>query len=311
MELDIYIPSKAIAIEYDGSVWHNSKKKTETDKKKNRLCADQHITLIRIREPELSDLPGCIIFKRQDSTTETTLDTVIIEVLNYLGNGEISVDVKRDTPRIMEQYSTKKWNNSLAHLFPELAAQWHPTKNGGLTPDKVNKGSRYKAWWICPNGHEWQVGIGERTRPVQYSEKAGRFFKPRGCPYCSGKRVQPGFNDIQTMRPDIAAEWHPNKNGELKPSELTIGSHTKVWWLCPNGHEWKATPNKRCSSNRGCPYCFEAKRSPAVICIETHEVFAHGDEAAKKVGLANPASIYRCCRGQQKTAAGYHWAFAN
>ena len=55
--------------------------------------------------------------------------------------------------------------NSLALIYPDLIPEWHPTKNGDLTPsDVVAKGHR-KVWWYCDKGpdHEWLAVIGNRT----------------------------------------------------------------------------------------------------------------------------------------------------
>jgi len=54
---------------------------------------------------------------------------------------------------------------SLAETHPELAKQWHPSKNGELSPEKVSKGSNKKVWWKCPEGddHEWEAIIALRT----------------------------------------------------------------------------------------------------------------------------------------------------
>lgn len=63
-----------------------------------------------------------------------------------------------------------------------------------------------------------------------------------------------------TEIPKVAREFHPTKNALLKPCDITVGSRTKVWWLCPNGHEYLATPNSRLGRRdkgkiQGCPYC--------------------------------------------------------
>ena len=36
--------------------------------------------------------------------------------------------------------------NDLASRFPDLAKEWHPTKNGDLTPDQVLWGSNRRVW---------------------------------------------------------------------------------------------------------------------------------------------------------------------
>ena len=40
--------------------------------------------------------------------------------------------------------------NDLQTKYPEIAMQWHPTKNGDLTPDRVLAGSHSRAWWLLP-----------------------------------------------------------------------------------------------------------------------------------------------------------------
>ena len=189
MELDVYIPSIGKAIEYDGEVWHRNKKKIKIDEKKNQLCKDNGIELIRIREPNIQEMDGCKVFVRDDSTTDASLGKVIQETLIYLSGTMLDVDVTRDMPLILEQFATKKYENSLLYNYPNVAMEWHPTKNGLLTPDRVNKGSRYKVWWLGKCGHEWQMAVSDRT--LTFVRADGRVRKPYGCPFCSGRRHFP------------------------------------------------------------------------------------------------------------------------
>ena len=124
---------------------------------------------------------------------------------------------------------------------PNLALDWHPTKNGELSPTKVSHGSHRRVWWICSEGHEWKMEIANRSSGY-------------GCPYCSGQMVLQGYNDLKTTHPNLALEWHPTKNGELSPTMVSRGSTRKVWWKCSEGHEWQATIGSR-SQGSGCPYC--------------------------------------------------------
>lgn len=133
--------------------------------------------------------------------------------------------------------------NDLATLAPELASEWHPTKNGKLTPKDVVKTSNKKAWWVCDHGHEWHARISNRT--------AGG----NNCPVCSNHKVLPGFNDLATLKPELAAEWHPTKNGELTPEDVTSKSNKNVWWLGKCGHEWNAIISNRTHKGNGCPIC--------------------------------------------------------
>lgn len=77
-----------------------------------------------------------------------------------------------------------------------------------------------------------------------------------GCPYCSGKKVINGVNDLQTLFPEIAKEWNYEKNGSLRPDMVSRSSNKKVWWKCGKGHEWKAIVSSRTKgTNSKCPTC--------------------------------------------------------
>ena len=135
--------------------------------------------------------------------------------------------------------------NDLSTVNPELAAEWHPTKNGSLTPDMVMAGSTKKVWWQCEHGHEWQASVNNRS-------------KGTGCPYCSGRKALKGFNDLATVNPELATEWHPTKNSDMTSDMVTSGSEKKVWWQCKRGHEWQARIADR-SKGSGCPICRKFK----------------------------------------------------
>jgi hypothetical protein len=154
---------------------------------------------------------------------------------------------------IMMKLNPKKV--SLEDAFPELAKQWHSTKNGDLKPSEVSYGSNEKVWWICDksickHSHEWHATIGSRTG------KGGH-----GCPYCSGRKCCE-CNSFGKNFPEIAKQWHPTKNGDLKPAEFAKQSSQKVWWLCDKStckhpHEWQAPISSRSGKQKnGCPYCY-------------------------------------------------------
>jgi len=131
--------------------------------------------------------------------------------------------------------------NDLATRFPDIAAQWHPTRNGDLRPDQVSAGTDAKVWWWCEQGHVWEAVVGSRTS------------NGRGCPACSGRKVLAWFNDLATRFPAIAAQWHPTRNGDLRPDQVSAGSSKKVWWRCEEGHEWHTPVSNRTSKGNGCP----------------------------------------------------------
>lgn len=137
--------------------------------------------------------------------------------------------------------------NDLGTVYPEIAAQWHPTKNGSLTPHAVVPGTYRKAWWRCDQGHEWEASI------------ASRALNGSGCPACAGQVALPGQNDLASQRPQIAAQWHPTKNGSLTPQDVTVFSNSYAWWICENGHEYRSLVTHRSKKNAGCPYCKNRK----------------------------------------------------
>ncbi|MEI7482789.1 MAG: zinc-ribbon domain-containing protein [Elusimicrobiota bacterium] len=81
-------------------------------------------------------------------------------------------------------------NNSLAKYNSALSRQWHPSRNGELTPVNVTAGSNKKVWWLCKKGHEWLSSINNRTNG-------------NGCPFCSGKAVSTE-NSLATLNPKLA-----------------------------------------------------------------------------------------------------------
>lgn len=121
--------------------------------------------------------------------------------------------------------------NDLATTNPELAAEafgWDPTKTISAAGKKLD--------WICKFGHRYQSRIPDR--------KIGG-----GCPYCSGRKVLKGFNDLKTLLPELAKEAHG-----WDPSEVTIGVNRNLSWICEQGHIYKAKPAKR-RKGSSCPYC--------------------------------------------------------
>lgn len=146
---------------------------------------------------------------------------------------------------ICSGYAVQKGYNDLETLYPLIAAEWNYEKNDALTPDQVVAGSNRLVWWCCSLGHEWRAAIVDRT------------VGTNGCPYCSNRKVLAGFNDLATLEPEIAAQWHPTLNGELLPTQVTAGSSRRIWWFCSEGHVWRTSVANRTNAKKrtGCPVC--------------------------------------------------------
>jgi hypothetical protein len=139
--------------------------------------------------------------------------------------------------------------NSLATRRPQVAREWHPTRNGGRTPDDFVWSSNEQVWWKCAHGddHEWRARINNRTS------------NDTGCPVCAG--ATPGADTcLAAVFPKLAAEWHSLRNGSLTPAQVTAQSNRIAWWRCRLGHEWKASVQNR-ARGAGCPFCSDNRAS--------------------------------------------------
>ena len=130
--------------------------------------------------------------------------------------------------------------NDLHTLRPELCEEWSD-KNKHLDPTMVSLATHKKVIWKCKLGHEWTASVKSRT------------LNGTGCPYCSHNAVLPGFNDLATLFPEVAAEWS-DRNLPFLPSQVTPFKNKKAWWRCSNGHEWYTLISTRSGGSK-CPYC--------------------------------------------------------
>lgn len=183
--------------------------------------------------------------------------------------------------------------NSLANRFPEVALQWHPTKNGKLKPIDIVAGTRRSVWWKCPKtaDHEWQEQVVART------------FGKLNCPFCSRKRVT-AASSFRTEHPELLCEWHPTLNNSLTPDSIVGGSGKKVWWQCKTNaeHIWETSPSERINGS-GCPYCANRRVSAQnsltalfpEIAAEFHP-FKNGAKRPEKIVAGSNTKLWWQCR---------------
>lgn len=130
---------------------------------------------------------------------------------------------------------------SFADVFPQLIPQWNTVKNGNLTPYNVSPYSNRTVWWVCACGHEWEAKVYEQSRVS------------KGCPYCANRKVLPGFNDLAHKFPSLMLEWDERRN-DFNPSEVLPTSSSVAWWICPHGHKYHMSIERRVKGI-GCPQC--------------------------------------------------------
>ena len=253
MLLDVYLPSLNIGIEYDGAWCHQD---IEKDKRKDDKCKELGIALYRVREigcPELNS--SSIIYPVAPDDNYTELQKNIQLLISDLLGKNVDANMERDRNQI-EALSLKDFKErSLAIKRPELCKEWHPTKNGGRLPKNFPFKSSSPAWWKCSEcSHEWRARICNRS-------------KGTGCPECAKKkqwktRIKNKCleNSLKLKRPELCKEWHPTKNGDLLPEDVTYMSNKPAWWKCIDcSHEWDASIGDRSQGN-GCPECAKKKR---------------------------------------------------
>jgi hypothetical protein len=152
----------------------------------------------------------------------------------------------------------------------------------GWDPETVTAGSNKKQRWRCTKDHVWVATTADRVRG-------------QGCPFCAGKRAWPGFNDLATLRPELAAQAHG-----WDPSTSTVGSGKERLWKCNKGHEWLARVADR-SKGYGCPFCSGQRTVSGVDDLATThpELAAQADgwdPATLKAG-SNKRVRWKCPRG--------------
>lgn len=175
--------------------------------------------------------------------------------------------------------------NDFATVKPDVAEEWNYNKNGDLKPDQVKFNANVKVWWKCSQGHEWEAFVFNRS-------------KGHGCPYCTNRKVFKGYNDLETLYPDVAKEWDYEKNIGLVPSEVLSGSHRKVWWKCTKGHEWEAEIKSR-TYGQNCPYCGNKK-----VLAGYNDLLSVNPSIAAEWSSKNTVFPHEIIRGSDKK---YYW----
>jgi len=196
---------------------------------------------------------------------------------------------------------------TLATNYPDVAKEWNYEKNGDLIPEKMTAHSGQKVWWICSTCKtEWEAYISNRV-------------KGHGCPNCFKKiqaerSVRTAFKrngSVAESNPEILEVWNYRLNTEIKPENVTKGSHTKIWCLCPTcGNEWQAMVANLVKGQR-CPACSKTRKRK-VLQIDLNDniiaEFESSAEAERVTGISK-SSVSQAANGKKKTAGGYRWRF--
>lgn len=238
-EIDIYIPSKRIGIEYNGRFYHKEKQKRDLDKKE--FFRSVGIDLLVIREYKYENEKENADYYIHERLSFKDLNNLICQLLEYLKTYiDKDIDCAKDAIAIKDQYIILKKENSIASRRPDLIERWDYEKNGEITPEMVSLGTGMRYYWKC------------RICNRSYLAPPSRIAKGSSCSR-HYDLYKAGINDLETKHPELLKYWDYKRN-EVKPSEIFGGGERVVYWICEKGHSFKKKIRKRINGE-GCPIC--------------------------------------------------------
>ena len=190
--------------------------------------------------------------------------------------------------------------NDLKTVMPELADSWHPTLNGDVYPTSLKTGSSFDAWWLCPNGHEFQCRVSSRAKGV-------------GCDTC--RKIL----KVETLRQRLSSrgqihtlvsQLDPVLNSSSDIDNVFENTEIKYWWVCGNDHTFQSTWPDRVETTgiKQCPVCKSKNAAWLKLDPERQAVLASEFDTAKNsyVNIADtkPAKKYwwLCSNGHSYNA---------
>lgn len=236
-EIDEYIPSLKLGIEYNG-LWHAVAETQIRDQIKSYICDDLGIQMLYIQEHQEkinTYIDGNVINIQSADNQKIDTYRFIVAAIGKaykLQLAPISADEFNEILKYV--YSVAKRESvpgNITETHPEIAATWDYEKNDGLRPEQFTKGSHKEVYWICtdcPVPHSYKKDIHHRCRGQQ-------------CPVQAGKAIMSGVNDLETVNPGLLRFWNYEKNNAdgVYPNKVAPKQTKKVWWKCPIcGYEW-------------------------------------------------------------------------
>ncbi len=244
-KMDIFLPERELVLEHDGYYYHSSLAARKRAERKDRALREAGYQVLRICDSR--ELAGPIVIQKAEilyrfDERDRYLDQMIAAVFSYLDLPPLDFHHRRDQYAINQMYFHERKKRTLAVEYPEIAREWSARNTD--KPDTVFSGSPRKVWWHCPKcQQEYQATISNRTKHKS------------NCPFCANLRAYEK-NCLAVLRPEIAAQWHPELNFPLTPYDVVPGSEKEVYWACSEGHVWKAAICSRTNPRESrCPIC--------------------------------------------------------
>ena len=303
-ELDIYIPSKRVGVEYNGYRWHSDEEKQISDHIKNQFFESRGIRVLHVIEIDKKGTnfgSDCIndgdrYYVNDDDVTG--LEEAISLLVEDIFSKNIPIDIERDRPKIYESYIHNEESWSFATEADNCKYKWDYERNGDLMPEYVSRRSGKIVYWLCPKGHSFKRSV--------------HIINQSCCPICHRENVY--SNRFELTHPELLKEWDYEKNDTMSPEEITCGSSKKVWWKCKEGHpSWRAPIYNRIKGC-GCPVCGKKKiQQKRYKCVAQYNLdgtlikkWEGVSVAEKELGIKHISSV---CNGHRNKAGGFIWRY--
>lgn len=241
---DIVMPDWNLVVEFDGSLYHAGSEAKQRDLRQTDALVAAGWTVIRARNAPLALLTlNDVIVGANADTKETALR--VLAKIDSLGFRPIFLDDYRqdidlwgtaEADAVIYRHHTR----SLAALFPDIATEWHPAKNGDRRPEFTNPGSKTRTWWMCTRcACEWITSVKHRTSDGTSCPQCARTKRA-----ATSRAPKPG-QSAADVNPQLLDLFDPTRNGSNTLFDVKPSTSMQFWWRCPEcGHRWQATPKK-------------------------------------------------------------------
>jgi len=238
-EIDIFIPSKNIGIEYNGYFSHSGK--ITKDAIKKQFLESIGIKLLVIKEYKCLEEKNNADYYIHERTSFSNLNDLINDIFKALDiETLVDIDCSKDAIAIKNQYVILRKENSVAALRPDLVNRWDYEKNGSITPEMVTLGTGQRFYWKCKICNRSYLALPSTIAAGSVCAKHHISLKK-------------GINDLATKHPELLKCWDYEKN-DVDPSEIYGGGERVACWICENGHSYSKALGKRIAGE-GCPIC--------------------------------------------------------
>ncbi|SFL54074.1 hypothetical protein SAMN05216390_1435 [Lachnospiraceae bacterium KH1T2] len=285
MEIDVYIPSKRMGIEFDCSKWHSYKR----DEKKYRVCRNENIYLIRITDNiHIDDGNTCdkvIHYKPKHKSTKDSyleLEKVMNELFILL-DIRCDVNIGRDDQKIYKQLHQYAVDCSLARNYPDFVKKYWDYSRNIISPYDISSHS---------NDHHWFIvnGISNKrivNNALQTYIKTGKLFNPKMNGYNTN------YKSLAELFPDfVDSYWDYSKN-DIDPYYVKPYSNIDVYLIVEGISETRNLNTSVRTFARG----GKLKRFVSLIekypnWVKDHWVYELNDIEPTEIGYGSHKEVY-------------------